>query len=120
MSKTKHTIRHAVAAALSLGMLLGAGQAFAADPPTKASKMESQEPVTDTWITTKVKSDLLATKNVSGTDVKVETANGVVSLSGTVATKAEHDKAVSTAKAIKGVKSVDASQLKVGAHAAHN
>lgn len=111
--------RRALSLSLALGLLAGAGQAFAADPPTKASKMESEEPVTDTWITTKVKSDLLATKDVSGTDIKVETSNGLVSLSGSVATQAEHDKAVEVAKAIKGVKKVDAMHLKVGAHAGH-
>jgi hyperosmotically inducible periplasmic protein len=119
MKHQKRLSRGVLALSLSVGLLAGAGQAWAADPPTKASKMESQEPVTDTWITTKVKSDLLATKDVAGTDVKVETSNGLVSLSGTVATQAEHDKAVEVAKGIKGVKKVDAAQLKVAGHAGH-
>jgi hyperosmotically inducible protein len=84
---------------------------------THADRHDSNEPVTDTWITTKVKADLLASSNVPGTEVKVETVNGVVSLSGTVATQAEHDKAVTTAKGIKGVTRVDASALKVNAAA---
>lgn len=113
MSKRTPMIRTVLTASLLLGLLVGAGQALAVDPPTKASTTESQEPVTDTWITTKVKSDLLASKNVSGTDIKVETSNGLVSLSGTVKSQAEHDRAIAKAKAIKGVKSVDASQLKV-------
>ena len=77
----------------------------------------SEQPGTDTWITTKVKADLLASSNVPGTEIKVETVNGVVSLSGAVATQAEKDKAVNTAKGIKGVTRVDAAALKVSAAA---
>jgi len=121
-----NTTRNLLAASLAFGMLLGTSAAMAKDPPkttdhsamTHADTHDSAEPVTDTWITTKVKSDLLASSNVSGTDVKVETVNGVVSLSGTVATKAEHDKAVMTAKNIKGVKSVDSKALMVAGAAA--
>lgn len=121
-----NTTRNLLAASLAFGMLLGTSAAMAKDPPkatdhsamTHADKHDSAEPVTDTWITTKVKSDLLASSNVPGTEVKVETVNGVVSLSGTVATKAEHDKAVMTAKGIKGVKSVDSKALMVAGAAA--
>jgi hyperosmotically inducible periplasmic protein len=74
---------------------------------------DSAQPVNDTWITTKVKADLMATSDVPGTTIDVDTTNGTVKLSGTVASKAEADKAVSVAKNIKGVKSVDASGLKV-------
>lgn len=74
---------------------------------------DSAQPVNDTWITTKVKADLMATSDVPGTTIDVDTTNGTVKLSGTVASKAEADKAVSVAKNIKGVKSVDSSGLKV-------
>lgn len=108
--------------ALALGTALALGAAGAgisvAYADNDETTMKSEQPVTDTWITTKVKSDLLASSKVPGTEVKVETVNGVVSLSGTVATKAEHDNAVAKAKMIKGVKSVDASALKVSAAAA--
>jgi|GEM_PF-169760 len=112
--------------ALGLGMLMAAPMALAADPvkdghaghaTNHADRHESEEPVTDTWITTKVKADLLTSENVPGTEVKVETVNGVVSLSGNVATKAEHDRAIAVARGIKGVQRVDSSQLKVGAAA---
>ncbi len=120
-----HTTRNLLTASLALGMMLGASSVMAKDPPkttdhtgmTHADKHDSAEPVTDSWITTKVKSDLLTSKNVPGTEVKVETVNGVVSLSGTVASQAEHDKAVRVTKGIKGVKSVDASALKVASAA---
>ncbi|MBH1433338.1 BON domain-containing protein [Stenotrophomonas maltophilia] len=126
MSNTTRTL---IASALTLGLALSSSAAFAKDPAAKsppktdhaamthADRHESNEPVTDSWITTKVKADLLASSNVPGTEIKVETVNGVVSLSGTVATQAEHDKAVTTAKGIKGVTRVDAAALKVSAAA---
>jgi len=127
----KFTSPTLLSAALAFGLTLAAGQAFAVDPPTTADKdhaamahndgmkHESKEPVTDTWITTKVKADLLATKDVSGTDIKVETLNGTVKLSGAVGSKAQHDKAVSVAKMIDGVKKVDSTGLKVTGAAKH-
>ncbi len=47
--------------------------------------------------------------------MKVETKNGIVTLTGAVATQAEHDKAVAVAKGIEGVKSVKSTGLKVTA-----
>ena len=62
--------------------------------------------VSDTWITTKVKSDLAVEKNVDATDISVHTYEGVVTLTGNVDNQAEADKAVRVASEIKGVKSV--------------
>lgn len=119
MKNFRQSNKALLAAACAVGLLLG-GNAMAAEPAAKATdaahdmaKHDSAQPATDTWITTKVKTDLVATKDVSGTAIKVNTTNGVVSLAGTVATKAEVDKAVATAKGIEGVKKVDASMLKV-------
>ncbi|WP_445393227.1 BON domain-containing protein [Stenotrophomonas pavanii] len=125
MSNTTRTL---IASALTLGLAMSSSAAFAKDPAAKspptsahptthADRHDSNERVTDTWITTKVKADLLASSNVPGTEIKVETVNGVVSLSGAVATQAEKDKAVNTAKGIKGVTRVDAAALKVSAAA---
>ncbi len=85
------------------------------NPPVEHKEMGSQssQPGSDTWITTKVKADLLATEDVSGLDLKVETVNGVVSLSGAVSSQAEKDRAVAVAKGIKGVTRVDASGIRV-------
>lgn len=86
---------------------------MANDPATGAADSNSAQPVSDTWITTKVKTELLASSEVSGTDIKVETVNGVVSLSGT-ASKAQAEKAASIAHNIDGVKKVDTSGLMAG------
>lgn len=93
--------------------------AYANDPKTTdaaepTATEAAGEVVTDAWITTKVKADLLATDNVSGTAVSVDTKDGVVTLSGTVKSQAEADKAVALAEGIKGVTKV-VSQVKVEA-----
>ena len=58
----------------------------------------------DTVITGKVKAALLADSNVKGTDISVETNQGDVTLSGTVASQAQIDDALRIARGIDGVK----------------
>ncbi|MEW5289580.1 molecular chaperone OsmY [Erwinia papayae] len=60
----------------------------------------------DTSTTGKIKAKLLADDIVPSRNVKVETTNGVVQLSGTVKSQAQSDRAEGIAKAIEGVKSV--------------
>lgn len=60
----------------------------------------------DTATTSEIKAKLLADDIVPSRNVKVETTNGVVQLTGTVQNKAQSDRAESIAKAIEGVKSV--------------
>jgi hyperosmotically inducible protein len=103
-------------AALSLalsGAALAAPQSAGtrnADPATMAADNDSAQPVNDTWITTKVKTELVAASGVPGTDISVETVNGVVKLSGNV-TAAQAQKAASIARNVDGVKRVDTSAL---------
>jgi hyperosmotically inducible protein len=67
----------------------------------------------DTWISTKVKSEFATTRGVSATDIKVDTKDGAVRLSGTVGSQTEIERARSVAMSVKGVKSVDISGLTV-------
>ena len=110
----------AIAAALSLPL---ASAAFADVSPaaqnadalmlaTNDRVEQAGDAVSDTWITTKVKSTLLAEDATPGMDIEVETKDGVVSLSGTVATEAEREVAINKAKGIKGVREVSADGLK--------
>jgi len=62
--------------------------------------------ISDTWITTKVKSTLLYNRNVDGSLISVQTKDGVVNLSGQVNTEAQRQLAMSISQSIKGVKSV--------------
>jgi hyperosmotically inducible protein len=78
-----------------------------------AAAASSQQPVEDSWITTKVKADLLVDDQTKGLDINVSTTDGVVTLAGRLDSAAQVDKAVSIARGIKGVKSVDATTLTV-------
>lgn len=95
-----------------------AAVAGAENPPTEHEepRAQSQQPGSDAWITTKVKADLLATSNVPGMEVKVETVNGVVMLSGAVSSQSEKDRAVAVARGIQGVKQVNADNLRVSSN----
>lgn len=94
-----------------LALSLPASAAFAQGATPKSGQdrptTEAGEAITDSWITTKVKADLLATDGVTGTDINVDTKEGVVTLKGNVKSKAEADKAVSVARGIKGVTKVE-------------
>jgi hypothetical protein len=68
----------------------------------------------DSWIWFKTKGALATTDDLRDSTINVDVANDVVTLRGTVATKAESDKAASVAKGIEGVKSVT-NNLKVQA-----
>ena len=67
---------------------------------------QTGEVVSDSWITTKVKSDLAVENDVSATNIRVKTVDGIVTLSGKASSQAEADKAMQVAGQIKGVKSV--------------
>ena len=64
------------------------------------------EAVTDGWITTKVKGSFVGEDALDGSDIDVDTNDGVVTLSGTVASEAGRARAIAIAKKIDGVKSV--------------
>ena len=114
---TKIALTAFTAAALSLSL---AGNVFATSESVVQPTMlaandtvdQACETVSDTWITSKVKSTLLADTALSGMDIKVETNKGVVSLSGVVASDAERDLAIAKTKEIKGVTAVSADGLK--------
>jgi hyperosmotically inducible protein len=93
-----------IAAGLVVSILL-AGAAGCADSNRRG--LESTGAVaSDSWITTKVKSDLALEKDVRATHIHVKTVDGVVTLSGTAKSQAEADHAVEIANKIEGVKSV--------------
>ncbi|KTT16597.1 BON domain-containing protein [Pseudomonas fulva] len=113
----KFAIAAATATALTLTMANAAFAAQATQAPVMLAANTTTENAkqegSDTWITTKVKADLLTEKGVPGSDIKVETSHGVVSLSSDVkVTESQKAEAVRIAKNIKGVKSVMADGLK--------
>jgi hyperosmotically inducible protein len=76
------------------------------DKDRTAQKRGSDQPGTDSWITTKVKAKFVESKEVSATDIHVKTVNGVVELTGTAKSKDESSRAESLARGTDHVKSV--------------
>jgi hyperosmotically inducible protein len=60
----------------------------------------------DSWITSKVKSEMVANKQVRARDISVNTNRGVVTLSGSARTEEESNKAAEIAHSVKGVTDV--------------
>jgi len=79
----------------------------------KTAANDTKEALSDGWITTKVKSSLMLTRDVEGGEILVTTDNGVVKLSGNVDSKNEKDRAIEVAQNVRGVKKVDSSGIKI-------
>jgi hyperosmotically inducible protein len=86
-------------------------------PPSKTAEAvdQTKRVVSDSWITTKVKSELLADSISKSFEISVKTTKGVVVLSGALKTQTAIDHVKSIAQKIKGVKSVDTAGLTVAA-----
>ncbi len=80
---------------------------------TKSTAKEAGNDIADGWITTKVKSTLMFSSNVDGSDIDVSTKDGVVTLSGKVDSGAERALAIEFADNVRGVKSVSSKGLTI-------
>ena len=74
---------------------------------TERGMAKAGEAMGDAAITGKVKTALIADPDVKALKIDVDTKDNVVTLNGTADTQANADKAVTIAKGIDGVKSVD-------------
>ena len=75
-------------------------------------KMENQSEkagvaIDDAAITTKVKAAIFAEPNLKSLQISVDTVGGVVTLTGSVNSSADSDRAKAVAAAVEGVKNVD-------------
>jgi hyperosmotically inducible protein len=80
---------------------------------TKAVASDAKHEVSDSWITTKVKSELLADSLTKGFDIKVVTTKGVVMLSGKLPNEDAVKRSKEIAEKVDGVKSVNDKDLVV-------
>jgi hypothetical protein len=71
-----------------------------------AGANEAERALADVALTSKIKSKMALDDTVKAANVNVDTANGVVTLRGTVHSEAEHTKAVTLARETQGVSSV--------------
>lgn len=74
---------------------------------TEQKAEEAGEYVDDAVITTKVKAIIFEDDNLNSVDIKVETKDGVVQLSGFVSDEADIDTAENLAETVKGVKDIE-------------
>ena len=86
--------------ALVIGGALITGSAHA------VSKADEKTPINDTWMTAKTKIALFADPRVKGSEITVETTQGLVMIRGKVDTDEAKQAAEGIAKGIDGVKSV--------------
>ena len=77
----------------------------AADAKLKAG--QAKDTVDDAAITAKVKTAMIAEPGLKAMKINVDTANGVVTLTGTVETPQSLERATQVAQSVDGVKSVD-------------
>lgn len=104
-----------IAAALTSGMAIAATSDSTA-PVTPANAVRKTERVvSDSWITTKVKSEILANSGTKGFKVSVKTRFKTVTLKGKLPSQDAIDQVKQIAEKVKGVKSVDTSGLSVAA-----
>lgn len=103
-----------------LGSLLMSGSVFADGSVTNNAKSAADEAgakadssmnkvgtyLDDSAVTTKVKSELLAAKDIKSTDISVETTHGVVLLTGEIDSKEQSERVTTIVRGIEGVKSV--------------
>ena len=73
---------------------------------TKSTTEEAKTAIDDSWITSKTKIALFSDERVKGTQVSVDTKNGVVHLRGKVDSQEAKSAAAEIAKGIDGAKSV--------------
>jgi hyperosmotically inducible protein len=84
------------------------------DTPAPSAADKTERVVSDSWITTKVKSEILANSVSKAFKVGVKTKSGMVWLSGKLPSQDAIDLVKMTAEKVKGVKSVDVSGLAIG------
>ena len=109
MQKSKQTMMVALVAGLMAVAPLTAGAQDKMDKAvdkTKEVAKDTKVAVTDSWLTSKAKIALFSDDRVKGSQVKVETKDGVVHLRGKVDSADAKAAAESVAKGIDGVKSV--------------
>jgi hyperosmotically inducible protein len=93
-------------AVLTLCTALVVGAALIAVPVTAVDVSKEKALVNDSWLTAKTKIALAADSRVKGSEINVETTQGLVMIRGKVDTDAAKQAAEGIAKGIDGVKSV--------------
>lgn len=105
MNKLKMFLRTIVAIVICLGLGVAAGTAVGATNSVGGSMSGAK--TDDSVITAKIKSALVADRNVDAFDISVETRQGHVLLSGFVDRPEQIDRAARIVRQVEGVRNVD-------------
>lgn len=73
---------------------------------TKNAVSKTGEVITDEWIVTRIRTNVANDEALTGSDIKVDVKDNVVTLTGTVPTTAARTKALTVAREVEGVKRV--------------
>ena len=105
----RHTLRALVLTSAAVLILGACNRSERQEVRTEAKQATNTAAnvVDNAALTTKVKAALLADDMVKGTQINVDSNNGVVKLTGTVDSPAHVSRAVEVAKGVQGVTSVD-------------
>ena len=105
--------RVALVAGLACASLGLAQAADSATEPVKAAVNKTERVMSDSWVTTKVKSELLADSLTKGFKVSVKTRHGAVTLKGKLPNREAIGQVKAIAEKVQGVKSVSTAGLVV-------
>lgn len=93
--------------------LISLGAADSSTTRAETAAKNTEDALSDAWITSKVKASLLYSRSLDGLTIDVETRTGMVKLSGEVGSTVERTLALELARNVRGVRGVDADLLKV-------
>lgn len=114
---TPRASRHVGPALVLASVVIGCAAAYAAtnDTTSEPDKTvnKTERVVSDSWITTKVKSEILANSASKAFKVHVKTTHGAVALTGKLPNQDAVDLVKTIAEKVKGVQSVDTSGLQI-------
>jgi osmotically-inducible protein OsmY len=92
-------------AALLAGLMLATATGCAGNPRSAANRT-AEQPVADNAVNAGVRGAITAEPVLKGSEIQVDTVNGVVQLSGYVSSADDVATAAAVARTVKGVKSV--------------
>jgi len=95
---TRYVLRYCTALVIGGALITGSAHAV--------SKADEKTPINDTWMTAKTKIALFADPRIKGSEINVETTQGLVMIRGKVDSDEAKQAAEGIAKGIDGVKSV--------------
>ena len=107
-------------AALGCGLSLALPlQALPAPGPLPPPPAPETDPMSDAWITTRIRAALVPLQRDAAVDVRVNTTAGIVTLEGVVDSPLARERVLEWVAAVRGVRGVEAQALRIAGAAPH-